>query len=102
MSQPKSPDHERIDDLHNLLANRHSRATLLYFRESSSEVASVSEIAEEISDQGGEEHARIQLHHYALPRLDAADVVDYDPRSNTARYRGHSDLDVLKQNIAKL
>lgn len=99
MANNQSLDSERIDELHTLLANRHRRAVLTYFRESSSEVASVRDIAEEISDHGGEEQARIQLHHYALPRLDAADVVEYDVRSNTVRYRGHPNMDLLKRSI---
>lgn len=102
MAHYQSPDSERIDELYDLLANRHRRAVLAYFREASSEVASVSDIAEEISDYGGEERARLQLHHYALPRLDAADVVEYDARSNTVRYRGHPNVDLLNQNIARL
>lgn len=102
MAHPQSSESERIDDLYNLLANRYRRATLSYFRESSSNVASVSDIVDEISGPGEAEHVSTQLHHYALPRLDDADVVEYDARSNTVRYRGHPDLELLKRSIASL
>lgn len=102
MSPRESTDFGRIDDAYRLLANRHRRATLAFFADSSSDVASLDEIAEGISEHGGEERARIHLHHYALPRLDDADVVEYDARSNTVRYRGHPDLDVVKESIVEL
>lgn len=98
MRDQQSPDSDRLDELYSLLANRHRRAVLAYFRESSSEVASLHELVDEIADpdHGGEEQAVVQLHHYALPRLDAADVVDYDARSNAIRYHGHPDLEHLE------
>lgn len=101
MEQPNSRDSECIDDRYGLLANRHRRAVLAYFQESASDVASVSDIATEISDHGGEEQARIQLHHYALPRLDAAGVVEYDTRSNTVRYRGHPNLECPETSLGR-
>ena len=102
MTQQRSPDSGRIDYLYSLRANRHRRATLQYFRESSSDVASLDDIVEATSVSGDEKYARTQLHHYALPRLDAADVVDYDARSTTIRYRGHPDWDALKRDVAQL
>lgn len=102
MAHQQPTDPSRKDDLYRLLATRHRRATLAYFDESSSDVASVEEIADAISDCGGTEQAMIQLHHYALPRLDAADVVDYDTRSNTVRYHGHPDLESVRERVAEL
>lgn len=95
MKDDHPADTGRIDDLYAVLATRHRRAVLAYFRESAADVASVNDIAAEICDHdhGGEEQAVVQLQDYALPRLDAADVVDYDPRTATIRYRGHPDLD---------
>ena len=102
MTHRPSADSSQLDVLYRLLATRDRRATLAYFRESSSEVASVSDIADEISDHGEKEQTVLQLHHSALPRLDAADVIDYDARSKTVRYRGHPDLELLKENVANL
>lgn len=101
MADQHPADTGRIDDLYTVLATRHRRAVLAYFRESSADVASVNDIAEDICDHdhGGEEQAVVQLHDYALPRLDAADVVDYDPRTATIRYRGHPDLDGAEKPV---
>lgn len=102
MAHQQPTDPSRKDDLFRLLATRHRRATLAYFHESSSNVASVEEIVDAINDCGGAEQAVIQLHHYALPRLDAANVVDYDTRSNAVRYHGHPDLESLQESVTKL
>lgn len=102
MAQQRSPDPERIDALHSLLADRYRRDALRYFRDASSDVASLSDVAETISDPGETEQARLELHHTALPWLDDADVVDYDARSKTVRYREHPDLELLIQSIAYL
>lgn len=99
MARNRSPDPDCIDEFHTLLANRHRRATLRYFRDASAEVASLNDIADEISDHGGEERARRHLHHYALPRLADADVVEYDVRSNTVRYRSSPRLDRLLESL---
>lgn len=99
MVPPQSPESDCIDVPHALLANRHRRATVRYFRDSSVEVASLNDIADAISDHGGAERARLHLHHYALPRLEDADVVEYDVRSNTVRYRGVPRLDSLLEDL---
>lgn len=33
---------------------------------------------------------RIRLHHVTLPKLAAGGIIDYDPKSNTARYQWDS------------
>lgn len=99
MARHQPPEPERVDDPHTLLANRHRRATVRYFRDASTEVASLDDIADAISDHGGADQARLQLHHYALPRLEDADVVEYDARSNAVRYRGSPRLDSLIETL---
>lgn len=45
--------------------------------------------AESGTDAGRHCHrVAVALHHNHLPKLDAAAVLDYDPRSRTVRYRG--------------
>lgn len=94
----------QIDDLHRLLANRHRRAVLAYFRDSEADVASVTEIADEISDpnEGDAEDTRLHLHHEALPRLDAAGVLAYDSRTTTVRYQGAPNIELLKESVEEL
>jgi hypothetical protein len=35
----------------------------------------------------------ITLHHSTLPKLAETELLDYDPRSKTARYRGHTEAE---------
>ena len=89
-------ENRRGDDLLSTLANRHCRFVPGYFMEASEDVASVEELstafARESSRSDGTEVAK-RFHHVALPKLAAEGVVDYDARSKTVRYRGHSRLD---------
>lgn len=96
--------HRRIDTLLILLANHYCRAILSHFRDSSADVTSVTDLADEISDQDHEEaqEVAIRLHHSALPQLADVGVVDYDARSNTIRYRGHPELERLLDSITEL
>lgn len=97
--QPAHPG--TVDELLSILANQHCRATLAYFQDIE-DVASVSTLADEINkqDHGGAEQVAHQLHHSVLPRLADAGAIDYDPRSKTARYRGHAELESLLDGIA--
>lgn len=67
------------------------RDVLRYFTDRSTEVATVDELERFVRerDERDEDDSRIaiRLHHSALPRLEDAGVAEYDPRSNTVRYR---------------
>lgn len=84
-----------------VLADEEQYAILRYFRDVSEPVVAVDDLADEISAR---DHATdvtaIRLHHVILPRLDDAGVVEYDPRSNTARYRGDRELERLLDTLA--
>ncbi|WP_436347360.1 DUF7344 domain-containing protein [Natronorubrum sp. FCH18a] len=99
----QQPCPRKIDNLLLLLANHHRRAILSYFRDSTADVSSVSDLADEISEQyhGDSERMVRQLHHSALPRLADAGVVDYDARSNMVRYNGHTELETLLDGITE-
>lgn len=101
MNQQHQPQAERLDELLTLLANQHCRDTLSYFRDAPNDIVSVEELANELSteDQRETERVTIQLHHSVLPRLADTTAVDYDARSHTVRYRGHSGLETLLDNI---
>lgn len=94
---------EKVDKLLEILTTQHCRPVLRYLRDSTEEVASVSELAGKTNkeDYGGPEQVAIQLRHSTLPRLEEAGVIDYDPRSETVRYQGHSDLETLLDAIRK-
>lgn len=103
MNQYQSTHAETVDELLTLLADQHCRATLSYFRDTPGDVASVEDLADEISkeDHGGADQVALRLHHSVLPRLAAADVVAYDARSRTVRYHGHSELETLADRVAE-
>lgn len=104
MNHQNSPRHDEVDDLLTVLTDEHCRATLSHFEETAAATATVGDLADEISTQLGSDPERvaIRLHHATLPRLDDAGIVDYGPRSNTARYRGHSELESLMKKIGEL
>lgn len=96
-------DDERVDKLLDLLTTQHCRSLLTYFGRTQKEVASVPELADKISkeDHGGTYQVAIQLRHSTLPRLEDAGVIEYDPRSETVRYQGDSDLEALLDAISE-
>ena len=101
MNRHQSPQSDPLDELLAVLADQHCRETLSYFRDSSTDVASVQDLATDISkeDHGGTKRVANRLHHSVLPRLADIEAVDYDARSRTIRYRGHSELETLLDSI---
>nr|WP_158058413.1 hypothetical protein [Halorussus halophilus] len=43
--------------------------------------------------QVNRENVRIELHHSLLPKLEDAEVIEYDPRQGTIRFTGDAALD---------
>jgi len=103
MSQNQPAQPERIDELLTLLANQHCRATLSYFQGAPDDVASVQELVNEIhkEDHGGTKQFTLRLHHSILPRLADTEAIDYDARTQTIRYHGHSELEQLLDSISE-
>lgn len=85
---------ERVDELHATLANPYCRTILAHFADASENVTTVEALSTVVTDSDVRDvdGVMIELHHAALPKLDAAGVVDYDARSKTVRYRGHPAL----------
>lgn len=93
---PQKPDEANAAGrLLSALSSSHNRHVLTYLSESPGEVASLEELADHVVDREGgggpgrRERVAGRLHHATLPKLAAMGVVDYDPRTNTVRYRGH-------------
>lgn len=87
MSEPTTSLPETVLDPR---APRYSRPVLQYFRTHSTAVATLDELAAAVSDERDEDERQvaIRLHHVTLPKLAETGVLDYDGRTNTARYRG--------------
>lgn len=88
MNNYKSNQSDEFEPLVTILGSQRCRDVLAYFRESSTEVASVEELASELATQDDRARCAIDLHHSVLPRLSERGVLDYDARSTTVRYDG--------------
>jgi len=79
-------------DYFEVFTPEYCQAVFQYFEQQSSETATVTDLAAHISEQHrSDEDATtiaISLHHATLPKLADAGFLEYDPRSNTARYSG--------------
>lgn len=98
MNKPSPLSSEALNEPLNVLAHEQCRAVLYYFARHSTEVATVTDLAEFVHDQNRQAvtatHTKTRLHHVTLPRLAEVGVLEYDARSNTARYRGQPTLEV--------
>jgi DNA-binding transcriptional ArsR family regulator len=92
-----SSDAGAVDDLFAALASERRRRVLEHFEESGRETATLTELADHLSerrsDAGGRsnEQIRLRLHHVDLPKLGDAGLVTYDAETTTARVRRHDD-----------
>ena len=94
---PPVPDEQtmtaaELDSLFEVLANPQRRHALGYLVDADDGVATfpdvVDHVVAELGDSTDEERAAIDLHHTHLPKLEDENVVEYDERSETVRYRG--------------
>jgi hypothetical protein len=91
-----------IDEVFALLSNDCRRRVCLFLRRAGIEVATLDDLVDALaSDASDEERERlaINLHHRHLPKLDEAGIVDYDPRSNTARYWGQPTVEKWAEHV---
>jgi len=91
-----------IDDVFDLLANDCRCRVCLFLRRADVEVATLSDLVDALASEATpEERDRlaINLHHRHLPKLDDAGIVDYDSRSNTARYWGQPTVEKWAEHV---
>ncbi|WP_425499278.1 DUF7344 domain-containing protein [Natronosalvus rutilus] len=83
------------------LANQHCRSVVAYFRNASEDHASVDDVVTALArrDHADETRITIRLHHIALPKLNDVGLVDYDARTRTIRYYGHSQLEHAEESL---
>lgn len=90
------------DRLFDVLANPRRRRVLSYLAGTAADAVSLTDlvaavVAREPDRDGGTDHyerVAIAVRHVHLPKLSAAGLLDYDPRSRTVRYCGHPRLEV--------
>lgn len=90
------------DALLSALTNQHCRFVIAYFRNASEDHASVDDVAAALArrDHADETQIAIRLHHVTLPKLDDIGLVDYDARTKTVRYYGHSRLEHVEESLS--
>ena len=89
---------QQRDELLSAFTDRYCRFVPRYFGDAPEAVAVVEDLSAAFArtHDAARNRAALQLHHTALPKLSGVGVVDYDARSRTVRYYGHSQLeDVL-------
>lgn len=84
-----------LDALFEVLADRERRCILECLEENDDDIAAFSDLIERVADSedptdAERERIAVSLHHTHLPKLADADLVEYDTRSETVRYRGGS------------
>ena len=93
-----------IDELHTVLDSDARRQTLHFFDDREQGVATLEELADYLVERENRfedtERAKVVLHHVALPKLADVGVLDYDPRTNTTRHRGHTRLESLLPDVS--
>lgn len=87
-----------------LLSDVHRRRLLYYFVEQPRGVTTVGELVEHLRSEADVNRDRLktQLVHNHLPRLATHDVVEYDRRSETVRYRGREAVEAVATVAARV
>lgn len=103
METPQSLNPEQTDQLLFTLSNQHCRFVLSYFSDASEESATLDDLATALArhDHADENRVASQLHHSALPRLEDIGIVEYDARTHTVRYHGHSRVENWHEYISE-
>ncbi|MFB6164138.1 MAG: hypothetical protein ABEJ31_03170 [Haloarculaceae archaeon] len=91
-----------IDAVFDLLANPERREVCVFLMSPGVTVATVEDIVEGIAPGATDrerERMAIDLHHRHLPKLAEAGLIDYDPRSHTARYWGQPSVEKWAEHV---
>ena len=76
-----------------LFGDRHRRAVFAYLENTDNGRASVSDLAAHVAQHACADDSpsqiTVHLHHKHLPKIDAANLIDYDREHETVRYVGH-------------
>jgi hypothetical protein len=97
---------EPLGETFDALANRWCRVTLQHLVECDGALVVddlVSRLADELDDDGASEtRLETSLHHAHLPKLDDANLIDYDPDRGLVRLRANSRFEELAPAIVAL
>lgn len=87
---PSVPE-DAIDTVCRALGDRHRRRVVGYLMETDDGVATLDELLDPVAPLSlhRRERLRVALHQNHLGQLEDANIVEYDRRSGTVRYRPH-------------
>ena len=95
-----------IDERFDALARTDRRAVIQFFRDESAEEVTLDALVTGIVDGSywdtDESHARLCLHHFALPKLADTGILDYDPRNKTVSYREQPAVEQLLDAVIEM
>lgn len=95
-----------LDPIFAAFADQRRRFIIQYLRKTSDGVASFDELVEYVggrcADIQDSETVKSCLHHVSLPKLEKADVIEYDPRSETVRYQPHPVVEDLAELLGNI
>lgn len=104
-SRSTGADHagDRLDEMFDVLGSGRRRRLLYYLKDMEGTETTLERAVRALNafdssrDPPGDvprrQSIRVSLAHNHLPRLDAANVLEYDHRSGGVRYEGHDQLD---------
>lgn len=101
---------DRLDRELKVLASRERREILDHFIATDADVTSVEILCckvarvnagEGTAEAASTETAKAELHHVHLPKLAEHELVEYDARSGTVRYRPDERVEALVQFLAE-
>ncbi|EJN57477.1 DUF7344 domain-containing protein [Halogranum rubrum] len=97
-----------LDACLQLVADRHRRRIIHHLRHEATGTSTVDEIVDQFHNSGSDskdgppqdrEALAIQLYHVHLPKLADHDVVEYEHRSGSVRYRPDEQLETLLDSL---
>lgn len=96
----------QLNDALDILADDHARYTLYGLLSEDGKVFGYDEVSEFLlehyPDTDDLEEHKILLHHKTLPRMAEKGIVDFDPRSETIRYRGGEEIATMVTCLAEI
>lgn len=97
------PQSSRIDTLLAVLADEERRAIIAHLRETPSATASLDGLTTALATNTDhdQERTRMRLHHFHLPKLADASLINYDMDTNTVEYHGHPALEPLLDSLTE-
>lgn len=102
-----------FDDIFKLLSEKRRRYAIHHLSTTPEGVATLSDLVEQVAawetetsvgDVPDDYRKRVEasLHHTHLPKLDDANIIDYDARSESVRYWGQPVLEEYAEHVAAM